>query len=51
MVKDNVADKINITNSVRREEKKKGGGEGGNWNVAEILGGVTFLKDLFNFSI
>lgn len=26
MVKDNVADKINITNNVRREEKKKGGG-------------------------
>lgn len=50
MVEDNVADKINITNSVRRGEKKKGG-EGGNWNVAEILGGVTFLKDLFNFSI
>lgn len=26
MVEDNVADKINITNSVRRGEKKKGGG-------------------------
>lgn len=26
MVEDNVADKINITNSVRLGEKKKGGG-------------------------
>lgn len=51
MVEDNVVDKINIINSVRFGEKKKGGGEGGNWNVVEILGGVIFLKDFFNFSI
>lgn len=44
MVEDNVADKINITNSVRRGEKKKGGG---NWNVAEILGGGYFFKGSF----
>lgn len=45
MVEDNVADKINITNSVRRGEKKKRGG--GNWNVAEILGGGYFFKGSF----